>query len=137
MNFEKVIQSIPNKSTVIFILGEIDCREGIIGSVEKCKYDSVQESIKFTADIYLNTLNNLKITREFNPIIHPVVPVIDITRIYVLSFNDYLRQQKVIKYLDFGDLLLENDRKDFNKKYELDGTHLSPVYLYLLESYFK
>lgn len=38
--FEKVMESIPNNSSVILIFGEIDCREGISLAVEKCKVRS-------------------------------------------------------------------------------------------------
>jgi tetratricopeptide (TPR) repeat protein len=137
LNFETVIGSIPDNSTVIFIFGEIDCREGIIGSVEKCKYADIYEAIKFTADIYLNTLNELKSKKKLNPIIHPVVPVIDVTRMFVVPFNDYLRKQNQFLFMDFEDSLLLNDKKDLNKVYELDGTHLSPKYIELMGDYLK
>ena len=135
LNFDKVIESIPVKSTVIFILGEIDCREGIIGSVEKCRYPNIEEATKFTGEIYLNTLKTLKDDRQFKPIIHPVCPVIDITRSFVLCFNEFLKRQNTIDYMDFSDLLLVNEGKELNKKYVLDGTHLSPTYVNLLEPF--
>lgn len=38
-NFWNVLQRIPAGSRVVFVLGEIDCREGILRAVEKCKYE--------------------------------------------------------------------------------------------------
>jgi len=35
VNFERVVASIPHSATVLFVLGEIDCREGILVAVEK------------------------------------------------------------------------------------------------------
>ena len=37
--------------------------------------------------------------------------------------------------MDFSDLLLVNEGKELNKKYVLDGTHLSPTYVNLLEPF--
>ena len=38
--------------------------------------------------------------------------------------------------MDFGDLLLENDRKDMKKIYVVgDGAHLSPSYIDLLKQF--
>ncbi|GMF19376.1 unnamed protein product [Phytophthora lilii] len=39
LNFWRAVASIPSKSRVIFLFGEIDCREGILEAVEKCKYE--------------------------------------------------------------------------------------------------
>ncbi len=37
-------KTVPPKSDVIFLFGEIDCREGLIISVEKCRYQDLQEA---------------------------------------------------------------------------------------------
>lgn len=39
INFWRVLAAIPPRSRVIFLFGEIDCREGILSAVEKCKYE--------------------------------------------------------------------------------------------------
>jgi hypothetical protein len=39
INFWRVLATIPPRSRVIFLFGEIDCREGILSAVEKCKYE--------------------------------------------------------------------------------------------------
>lgn len=39
INFWRVLASIPPRSKVVFLFGEIDCREGILNAVEKCKYE--------------------------------------------------------------------------------------------------
>ena len=43
--------TIPPNATVLFLLGEIDCREGILVAVEKLRYESVDEGIRHTADL--------------------------------------------------------------------------------------
>ena len=136
LNFEKVVESIPDNSTVIFIIGEIDCKEGIYHTLQKCKFNTEQEAIKTTADILLNKLKTLKVTRDFKCLIHPIAPVMDSYRNFTILFNDYFKQQKIIQYMDFGDLLLENDRKDMKKIYVVgDGAHLSPSYIDLLKQF--
>ena len=65
------------------------------------------------------------------------MPVIDITRQFVMPFNDYLRKQKTIPYLDFIDEIVQNEGKDINPKFAFDGTHLNPSYVSLLEKFLK
>lgn len=36
-NFENAMKSLPKGAQVIMMFGEIDCREGIMLAVEKCK----------------------------------------------------------------------------------------------------
>ena len=135
-NFDNIINSIPDKSTVIFILGEIDCREGILSAYEKCKYATYEEGVRCTANIYLNSLKSLKEKKKFNILIHPVPPVLDITRNMVNIFNDYLSKQKIMDgYMNFHDDLLTEDKEGFNNEYFLDNTHMAPIYKKLLEKY--
>ncbi len=35
--------AVPPHSDVVFLFGEIDCREGLIVSVEKCRYRDLRE----------------------------------------------------------------------------------------------
>lgn len=34
--------------------GEIDCREGLLVAVEKCKYESIEEGIDVGVDVYID-----------------------------------------------------------------------------------
>lgn len=38
------------------MMGEIDCREGILIAVERDRYDSVEEGMKSTIDVFKNYL---------------------------------------------------------------------------------
>jgi hypothetical protein len=35
-----VMPAVPRKAEVIFCFGEIDCREGLLVAVEKCRYEA-------------------------------------------------------------------------------------------------
>lgn len=35
VNFERCVAALPHKCDVVFIFGEIDCREGILVAIEK------------------------------------------------------------------------------------------------------
>ena len=52
-------------------------------------------------------------------------------------FNKILREkvekEKRLNWLDFFTSLLSSDLSSLNPQYELDGTHLNPKYLSLLE----
>lgn len=50
---QRVLANIPDGSAVVFMFGEIDCREGILVAVEKLRYDTVQEGMDTTAGIFI------------------------------------------------------------------------------------
>ena len=70
--------------------------------------------------------------------VHPIVPVLDVTRPVVTQFNSTLSKRlsggahPTLSYLSFFPDLLSNDGK-FNEEYKLDGTHLHPKYIKLME----
>jgi len=135
-NFECAMLSLPEGSEIIFGFGEIDCREGILMAVEKCKYENVEEGIKVAIEHYLKALAKWGKLKKLKIYIQPVVPVLDVTRNMVKKFNailyNRLKKHKTIQLLDFFEDLL-NSNGSFNLKYALDGTHMSPSYCPLLE----
>lgn len=74
------------------LFGEIDCREGLLLAVEKCKYDTIEEGISVTVDIYMCVLKRL-LLKGFELFIHPVPPVLNETRHIVLPFNAMLKDR--------------------------------------------
>lgn len=136
-NFYNTIETIPEGSDVVFLFGEIDCREGILLAVEQCKYTNVEEGIEHTLDIYMKVLKDLKRTKKYRIFVHPVVPVLNETRNMVKQFNIALEKRcnssDDVTWLNFFDSLLTDDGNGLRKEYELDGTHMNPSYLTLLE----
>jgi len=136
-NFYNVIETIPQGSEVIFLFGEIDCREGLLKAVEKFKYKDLDEAMLFTIDIYIKVLTDLLGKYSFKAYIHPIIPVLNETRAIVKLFNKHL-QTKIstvpnLHYLNFFEDLLVNDQTRLNPEYELDGTHMHPKYVTLIE----
>lgn len=131
------LNAIPDSSVVIFNIGEIDCREGLLQAINSCKYDTMEEAIETVVEIYVRFLQEQMEQRDFYTFVHPVFPVLDETRTVVLQFNEKL--EKCIKncnglhWLDFLDTLLANGHSEFNSSYKLDGTHVHPKYVTLLE----
>ena len=75
---------------------------------------------------------------EFEIFIHPVVPVLNETRKTVLKFNEILKgkvesEKSTFHWLNFLQDLLTDDLQNLNPAFELDGTHLNPSYLYLIQ----
>lgn len=64
-NFLQTIASIPIGSEVIFVLGEIDCREGLLAALERGQYGSLEEGMKHTIGIFVKMLKDLKKSRKF------------------------------------------------------------------------
>jgi hypothetical protein len=41
-NFTAVTEGLPEGATVVFIFGEIDCREGLLVAVERARYETLE-----------------------------------------------------------------------------------------------
>lgn len=138
-DFCSSISVIPDNATVITCFGEIDCREALLLCVEKGKYDTIEEAVNYVIDIYIQLLTDLKQQHNWDIYVHPVMPVLDITRSLVMHFNKHLSERLKIeghlKWLEFADELLDTigDSSHLKPKYEFDGTHVHPCYISLLE----
>jgi tetratricopeptide (TPR) repeat protein len=143
-NFEKAIQSVPNGSEIMFLLGEIDCREGLLVCVEKGRYASLEEGVLVVVKLFLGVLDKWQKRKGFSRVyIHPVVPVLDATRHIVEVFNPIYRQHVAqvswLTWLDIYDSLVEErdprlvtdcvSRSQLRADFKLDGTHLNPIYV--------
>ena len=139
------------------ILGEIDCREGVVLATQKDRYESVDEAMKKVIDVYVETLVALtKAPYNFRVLVHPIAPVLDVTRHLCMRFNALLMprvksaigSRPPIHWLNFvDDLLVEEigsgsgsgasnsgEQLSLRPELRLDGTHLAPAYLSLVES---
>ncbi|KAG6548433.1 hypothetical protein Mapa_009920 [Marchantia paleacea] len=141
--FENTMKSIPDGSKVIMLYGEIDCRDGIIGAVEKGKYQDIEEGVQATVDLYIDILQKLVRDRRFELFVHPIPPVLNETRSFVRTFNGTLQQSLLsynnthpaiggrLHWLNFTADLLSTEGS-LKEEFQLDGTHLSPNYYHLL-----
>jgi hypothetical protein len=143
---------LPDGARVVALVGEIDCREGILAGVARGRYGSIAEGAAHTASIYIDALRGLISRRGFTVYVHPVPPVLDVTRRVVLAYNAALRDavraanagagggasggKKVppgkLRWLEFGDALLAPGGGALKAELSLDGTHLAPPYVALL-----
>ena len=92
----------------------------------------------YTTNIYINCLNELILQYNFKINVHPVVPVLNETRHLVLKFNNILKAKIINKnermiWLDIDKELLTEDETKLKSIYEMDGTHLNPTYISLIE----
>jgi tetratricopeptide (TPR) repeat protein len=141
LQFFHAVAKVPRGSPVILILGEIDCREGFLLAVQRSKYESLEEAVEATVDIYLELLLSLIKTLDLRILVHPVPPVLDPTRPIVIKFMETLEQKLAkagnpkLHLLHFFDQLMEPGPEGSHKlraDLTLDGTHLSPRYVQLL-----
>jgi tetratricopeptide (TPR) repeat protein len=162
-NFYNVVPRAPPKSTIVFLFGEIDCREGFLVSVQKCRYKDLNEAAQVTIDIYMDVLKSLVEKYDYEIFIHPIVPVLDATRHVVIPFMKLLVETIArvkalsqpgdwthnIHMLDFFWKLVKEHKQGepmpeywgappkvpwfFEKAYDLDLTHMNPTYLPLLQ----
>ena len=137
-NYTSALRTLPPRSTVVLTFGEIDCREGLLTAVAKAKYDSLTEAITALLDIYQAEWERL--TRDGHSVwVHPVQPVLDATRPVVRQFEEALRKRvrtagvKDVRFLNLFDDLLTRDGAFNVKEYGMDGTHINPKYVRLIE----
>uniref|UniRef100_K3WA58 Uncharacterized protein n=1 Tax=Globisporangium ultimum (strain ATCC 200006 / CBS 805.95 / DAOM BR144) TaxID=431595 RepID=K3WA58_GLOUD len=120
INFWRVLERIPPRSKVVFLFGEIDCREGILVAVEKCKYETIEEGMEATIRIFMDVLADVVDKYEFKAFIHPVVPVLNETRQLVIQYNKILKKhalqsKQICTWLDFFDELVYDTPKKAGK----------------------
>ena len=137
-NFDAAVKSIPDGAPVVFIFGEIDCREGLLVAVERMRYPDLEAGVAHTVKIYMSVLRALAASRRFKVLVHPVPPVLNETRHIVTLFNRHLRdavkKEKSLHMLDFFDRLLTPDGGALADGLKLDGTHMHPDYTKLMEA---
>jgi len=162
-NFYNVVPRAPKGSSIVFLFGEIDCREGFLVSVQKCRYKDLDEAAQVTIDIYMDVLKSLIEQYDYEIFIHPIVPVLDATRHVVIPFMKLLVETIArlksngkpgdwthnVHMLDFFWKLVKEHKVGepmpeywgappkvpwfFEKTYDLDLTHMNPTYLPLLQ----
>lgn len=144
-NFDRAMESVPVGSDVLVVLGEIDCREGLLICVEKGRYETLGQGIAVVVDIFVAALSDWVARKKLRRVlIHPVLPVLDPTRHIVETFNAVyrervLRQSGVAwRWLSFYDALVEPRTSadadcasvwQLKSTYQLDGTHMHPRYV--------
>eukprot|EP00741_Cyanophora_paradoxa_P008807 tig00001376_g8524.t1 len=121
----------------VFMFGEIDCREGFLVCVEKCRYASLEEAARTTVAIYVAALLRIKRHYGLTVYVHPVAPVLNETRHIVKTYVPLLREAVLatagdLLWLDFFEQLLTPDGGALRPEFGLDGTHMSPAYVPLL-----
>ncbi|EKX50783.1 hypothetical protein GUITHDRAFT_103373 [Guillardia theta CCMP2712] len=122
-NFYNVMASIPDGASVIFLFGEIDCREGILRAVEKGVYADLDEGIAYTIGVYTSALLQLQSQRKWKVFVQPVAPVLNETREVVKLFNKKLKEEVTalpsFRFLDILDDLLTPDGKFLSPEFEM------------------
>ncbi|KAJ4457598.1 hypothetical protein PAPYR_6836 [Paratrimastix pyriformis] len=87
-NFLTLVDAIPEGSEVLFVLGEIDCREGLLSAVQKGRYPTLQHAIRTLVDLHLHIMGAVcqrrYLTRGY---VMPVPPVLDPTRWVCTQYN--------------------------------------------------
>ena len=119
------------------VAGEIDCREGLLVAVERMRYPDLEAGIAHTVKIYVQTLKAIAQSRKIKPLVHPVPPVLNETRHIVSLFNRHLREavrkEKSLVMLDFFDKLMTPNGDGLAQGLKLDGTHMHPDYVRIME----
>jgi len=68
------------------LFGEIDCREGMLVAIQKCRFNSIEEVALNTCNLYIDLLKKLNKEKGFELLVHPAAPVLDVTRYLIYYF---------------------------------------------------
>jgi len=136
-------QSLSKKSTVLMVIGEIDCRanEGILKYAYKNPNQDIENVIKKTISSYLDWLIHLNIDMEHNIIISGVpdsnasldgLLVIgkEVFADFLAKFNQILQTETLkigFKFLDIYSMTRSEIDSYNKKKWHIDEYHLSPL----------
>ena len=137
-SFERSIRKIENGAPCIFLMGEIDCREGIEMAVKDCLYDNVDDSIDVLIDIYVKVLLDVKKRKKSKVFVHPVPCVLkESTTEVTHQFNRMLQKRVLrspnLKWLDLASQLLDEKTGFVKEDFHLDGVHIHPKYLSIIQ----
>ena len=145
--WERACARLPSGSDVIVMVGEIDCREGMLRAIEKGCAPNLPAAARDVAQMLVDALVKHLMTgrsRCGSVLVHPVAPVLDVTRPMVTAFNAALGaavsrarlKHPVVTWLggdeagsQFMAMLLTPDGTALKPQYVLDGTHLHPGYV--------
>ncbi len=153
-NWQRALDEVPDESSVMFVLGEIDCREGLLVCISKGRYASLEEGIEVVVKIFLDEAVAVARRKRLRKVfIHPVAPVLDATRHIVEEFNplyhhavERLPADVCFVWLDIERDLVEprtselphcSSAMQLRPQYALDGTHLHPRYAQLAQTLLK
>lgn len=138
-NFLAVCRSLPPRAKVVFMIGEIDCREGLVTAWQRDKYDSLEEAMQAVIALAISVMSSLTEEYSFEVYVHPINPVMRETRDVVQRYNQLYREAvrsvQQLTWLDVLDHRLGD--AEWGEAFQLDGTHLHPDFLALLESAFE
>lgn len=141
--FKITLAKIPVGATILFCLGEIDCRinKGIMEFYQKNPTINLDDHIAYMVRDYVSLL--IKAASEFKVIIQGVpAPRIDLsnhpleqqkTFLYIIkTFNQLLKAECASNNIKFLDVysLTANDQGTSNELFHLDMYHLKPEYIH-------
>jgi tetratricopeptide (TPR) repeat protein len=144
VHFFHLLKEIPRQSEVIFILGDMDCRQSILEVLAKGIATTMDEAIKIITDSYQNILLQVTAQKRFKKLyVHPVAPVVDETRWIMIAFNRALSAKLIalrqrdpktpLRWLHIETEILNLGKETLKEEYKLDGSHLHPRYMTLIE----
>jgi len=147
--FWEQISSLPKGAPILLVLGEIDCREGVLKAVQKGRHSSVEAALSSLVELYARLVQEVRARLPTSPLfVHPVPHVLPETRFLTLVFNRLLAEPGArsgfakanAKVLEFASVFTEGDpqgdldalglsKLELLPDLKLDGTHISPNYV--------
>lgn len=144
--FYQALKQIPKQAEVLFVLGEVDCREGVLMALQQGRYhQSLDEAFTALVDIYIDILQQTAAKYRIAKLyIQPAPPVLNETRSIIAIFNRQLAAKLIelkqndpsspLQWIHIESELLTLGRDSLLDEMKLDGSHLHPNYVNLIQN---
>jgi tetratricopeptide (TPR) repeat protein len=144
--FYQALKQLPKHAEVLLVLGEVDCREGVLVALQKGRYQqSLEEAFKVLVDIYIDMMQQIAAKYRIAKLyIQPAPPVLNETRPIISIFNRHLAARLIelkqkepnsaLQWIHIESEVLTLGKDSLLDEMKLDGSHLHPHYVSLIQN---
>lgn len=144
--FYQALKQLPKHAEVLLVLGEVDCREGVLMALQKGRYQqSLDEAFKVLVDIYIDIMQQIAAKYRIAKLyIQPAPPVLNETRPIISIFNRHLAARLIdlkqkepnspLQWIHIESEVLTLGKDSLLDEMKLDGSHLHPHYVSLIQN---
>jgi len=123
------------RAPIVFSLGEIDIREGVVSALCKKRYSDESDALSTLVTVLVDVLQRVRqlLDPNLQIFLHPIPNVLQESRLLTARFHTLLlaNQEKFdnlkVTILSFPPTVVDDQ---LSKSLELDGTHYSPNYVH-------
>lgn len=132
-NYKRLYENIKPKSIVIFGFSEFDKMKNLLEDNNNDINSDIVERIVERVKKYVNEIKRMKNEKNIFVIVQPILPINNNNGCLTKLYNEILRveceKENISNYISLSEIILNNN-STLRSQYELDKTHIHPIYLY-------